>query len=45
MTGDLAQVLIIWFDKELKRSVDSEDLLNMMHERYVDDITSVLRID
>ena len=45
LTGDLAQVLMIWFDEELKCRVNREGHLSMMYERYVDDITSVLRND
>ena len=45
LTGDLAQILMIWFDEQLKQRITEEGHEAFMYERYVDDITNVLRND
>ena len=45
LTGDLAQVLMSWLDKELLCRIKQEDNFNvLMYKRYIDDINIILRI-
>ena len=37
LTGVVAQVFMVWWDRELKRRLDEIDFRMKMHQRYVDD--------
>ena len=44
LTGDVAQIVMAWWDKELLRRIREEDKLEViMYKRYVDDIDTALR--
>ena len=46
LTGALAQILMTWFDEQLKQRITEVGYEALMYERYyVDDITNVLRND
>ena len=45
LTGDLAQILMIWFDEQLQQRIRQEGHEPIMYKRYVDDITNILRND
>ena len=44
LTGDIAQIYMIWYDDELKKKITENGLNIKMYKRYVDDINIVLRI-
>ena len=45
LTGDLAQVFMSWWDKELLCRIEQEDNLSvLMYKRYVDDINVIIKI-
>ena len=37
LTGVIAQVFMVWWDRELRQRLDEINLLPKMHQRYVDD--------
>ena len=37
LTGVVAQVFMVWWDRELRRRLDEIDFRMLMHQRYVDD--------
>ena len=37
LTGVIAQVFMVWWDRELRQRLDEVNLLPKMHQRYVDD--------
>ena len=45
LTGDLAQVMMIWYDEQLKERVSQAGHAIRLYTRYVDDITMALRND
>ena len=42
LTGSIAQIYMIWWDKELSRRLSSHGIYPEMDKRYVDDITWVM---
>ena len=42
LTGDLAQIFMIWYDRELLKRMESENIKAVMYKRYVDDINMVI---
>ena len=43
LTGDLAQIYMIWYDEELQKKLQAEGLEIKMYMRYVDDINIVMK--
>ena len=40
LTGDIAQVFMLWWDKEMKKRLEGIGLAPLMYQRYVDDCLS-----
>ena len=43
MTGELAGVFMMWWDKKMRESLSDEGVMLEMYKRYVDDINVVVR--
>ena len=43
LTGDLAQIYMIWYDEELQKKLQTEGIEIKMYQRYVDDINLVIK--
>ena len=43
LTGDVAQVFMCWWDRELVRKMEEAGLGVVLYKRYVDDINLVMR--
>ena len=41
LTGNIAQVFMMWWDKEIKKRLEAIGLTPLMYQRYVDDINTV----
>ena len=42
LTGTLAQIFMLWWDRELRTKLKDLDMECSMYTRYVDDITMVI---
>ena len=42
LTGTLAQIFMLWWDRELRTKLKDLDMECSMYKRYVDDITMVI---
>ena len=42
LTGDIAQIYMVWWDKELKRRLYENNIILLVYKRYVDDITFII---
>ena len=43
LTGDLAQIFMIWFDRELLKGLQNENINVRLYKRYVDDIDMAIK--
>ena len=43
LTGDIAQIYMIWYDQELQKKLHEKGLEIKMYRRYVDDINIILK--
>ena len=43
MTGEIAGVFMIWWDRQLKQRLEDESVTVLMYKRYVDDINVVVK--
>ena len=44
LTGDLAQVYMAWYDRQLRRRMDDRGIQVLLYQRYVDDINLVFKV-
>ena len=44
LTGDLAQVFMVWWTRQLQQKKINEDITTYLYKRYVDDINMVVSI-
>ena len=44
LTGDVAQICMMWFDQQLKQKIEDQGLCVLLYKRYVDDINMVLQV-
>ena len=42
LTGDIAQICMVWWDKELKRRLYENNIILLVYKRYVDDINFII---
>ena len=43
LTGDVAQILMAWWDRELIRKLEDKGMRVLLYRRYVDDIVMIVR--
>ena len=43
LAGDVAQVFMIWWDRELKQQLDQRGIKCLLYSRYVDDILTAVQ--
>ena len=44
LTGDLAQIYLMWYDTQLKRKIEEKGAHILLYKRYVDDINMVIKV-
>ena len=42
LTGDIAQIYMVWWDKELKKRLYESNIILLLYKRYVDDINMII---
>ena len=44
LTGDLAQIFMNWYDRQMKRKMEERGVEILLYQRYVDDINMIYRV-